>query len=125
MTDSRTKPRHPDIYRETSVAANYLNFALGIWLVFSPFILFTYPHIARINEIPTGALVMLVSLSQNLGPVGRYLSALNLVLGAWMVAAPFVLGYVSSGIPSANSILSGMIIVLIAALGFYTSRPRD
>jgi hypothetical protein len=44
----------------------------------------------------------------------KVLSGINIVLGAWMIIAPFVLGYSANPVAMWNSIIVGAIVLILA-----------
>ena len=96
-----------------------INFLVGLWLIFAPFIL-GYSDIgsATGNDIIVGILVALASgvrLFTNFR--ARWLAWVNVVLGIWLILAPFILGYPATT-PRINDIIVG---IIIAALGAYNA----
>lgn len=49
----------------------------------------------------------------------RWQDQVILLLGVWLFAAPFVLGYASESAPAVNSYTAGLIIALLAAFDLY------
>lgn len=45
--------------------------------------------------------------------------AINLVLGAWLIASPWVLAYAVERVPTTNAVVVGAIIALAAAAALY------
>lgn len=50
------------------------------------------------------------------GAYGEQLSWINVVLGAWMIASPFIYGYAQAGAVAANSIVVGVIVLFLALI---------
>lgn len=94
----------------------WASFVLGLWLAVSPWI-FGYAddlHAATSNAAFVGIALALgshfqVSLDECTA------QWLNLAAGMWLVAAPFALGFGSMGVPSANCIAVGTLVIALAA----------
>lgn len=98
-------------------AASGFNIIAGIWLIIAPFVL-GYANVAAPlwNELIVGALVLVLA-AVRVGNPARYtgLSWANLVLGLWLIAAPFVLQYWGLGRAMWNEIIMGIIVAALAA----------
>lgn len=97
------------------------NVIVGVWLIAAPFVLnFENSDVAQWNHIIVGAAVALMALIRATDPDHRAgISWTNVVLGAWMVAAPFVLGYSGVNEAQTNSIVTGLIIIALGAFSAY------
>jgi hypothetical protein len=85
--------------------------ALGLWLTFSPFML-GYPDptgIAAINSHIFGAVVAVLATAALMRP-RLWEEWVNLALGLWLIAAPFVLGFGADQVAAINHILLGMLV---------------
>lgn len=97
--------------------ASSTNVLLGIWLIIAPFAL-AYFHTASAvwNDIIVGAVIVVaagVRVSAPSNNVG--LSWLNVVLGAWLVIAPFALGNRAITANVWNDVVVGLVVVCLAA----------
>ena len=94
---------------------DWASFTLGLWLALSPWIVGYTEH-----ESATGNAVFLgLALA-----LGCHFEAafdesapewINLAAGLWLVIAPFVLGFGSVPVPTANSIAVGSLVAVLAA----------
>ena len=91
---------------------NWVNIVLGIWVIFSPFLLAMHSSKAMRNNVITGIAVCAFALVR-WGTHRLGLSWLNLILGIWVVISPFVL-FLNSAIMWNNLILG--IIIAASAL---------
>jgi BON domain/SPW repeat len=96
----------------------WINVLLGLWLIASPWVygVFGGGVPAAWNSIIVGVLIALVAAAR-LGSEqasGEPLSWINVVLGAWMIASPFIYGYAQAGPFTANSIVVGVIVLFLA-----------
>ena len=98
------------------------NFLAGAWLVLAPFAL-DYEDLGpgfdgQPNDIVVGIAIAAVALVRMLAPYrGVTIGAVNLALGCWLIAAPFVLGYNAGADATAatwNDIVVGVIVVTLA-----------
>ena len=102
---------------ETATARwqEWASFALGLWLAMSPWICgYDEQHAATANAAFVGVALALAShFEASLDACSA--EWLNLAAGVWLVAAPFVLGYGGLGMPAANAILVGTLVIALAA----------
>ncbi|HZD11622.1 MAG TPA: SPW repeat protein [Candidatus Binatia bacterium] len=97
--------------------ASGLNVLLGIWLLVAPFIL-GYSGVAAglWNDIIVGALVLILAGVRVWKPAhNRWLSWTNVLLGIWLAAAPFILGYSEIAAAMWNDIIVGIAIIVLGA----------
>lgn len=83
--------------------------ALGIWLMFTRIIFGTEGAMANSDHI-VGALVFTISISA-ISEVARPLRALNMPLGAWLIAAPWLLDGASLTASIASVAVGSMLIL--------------
>lgn len=90
------------------------NLAIGGWLVLSAFVpTFSGPRPGQLASGLTGLLIAAISVAAMLR-VEHWKEATNLVLGLWLIAAPFVLGIWTLN-PILNFTLDGGFLVLHSA----------
>jgi hypothetical protein len=93
--------------------ARILSVALGVWLMTAPAIL-DYAGAARTNDRIVGPLVASFALVAIWG-VLHPLRWVNLVLGAWLIVAPWALFY-DALVPTVNSLVVGMLLMLLSTV---------
>lgn len=91
--------------------------AAGMWILASP-LLFDYSvsGAALWNSISIGALVIICGSIREWGDTSKssWASWINFLLGMWLIAAPFMLGFVDFQIGVWNAIISGIAVIGIA-----------
>ena len=92
---------------------DWVALALGAWLFISPFFLsyasLTLP--AAWNSYVVGAAVALLAASALWSPASKVGKWVNLVLGLWLLSAPFALSFYASEAAAAwNHIVLGVLI---------------
>jgi hypothetical protein len=85
--------------------------ALGVWLMFTRLVFGTEPPLAHSDHL-VGALVLTVAVSA-MAEVGRVLRFINVVFGAWLVAAPWLLAG-GSAPASAASVAAGLALIALS-----------
>lgn len=102
--------------------ASGINLAIGIWLIIAPFVLAT-TGAALVNDVAVGIVIAALAAVRIARPAAatKPASWVNAVLGAWLIVAPFALGYISQA-AFWNDILVG-VAVLVFAL-WSASQPR-
>jgi VIT1/CCC1 family predicted Fe2+/Mn2+ transporter len=97
--------------------ASGLNVLLGLWLLVAPFLLgYAEVGAAMWNDVIVGGLVLALAGIRVWKPAqNRWLSWTNLLLGVWLLAAPFILTY--SGVAAAmwNDVIVGIGIAVLGA----------
>jgi hypothetical protein len=118
--------RHRAVLR----AADLATLAGAVWLVCAPYVL-NYTGIGRLDgfwtDTLTGAVIGLVALVRLADPDRAVLVRwASILLGVWLAAAPFLLGYAAGSAPraTANEIAVGVVIALLAGVSvLVTARP--
>lgn len=112
MNDTMNLPQ-----RATHRGVSGMNVVLGLWTIVSPFVLaFSQYAVPMWNNIATGGAVVLCALfrlSNRHRQTGW--SWINVILGAWLIISPFVLGFATMTTPLWNNIIIGALTVIVAA----------
>ncbi len=104
--------------------ASGLNILVGLWLILSPWALaFSTVDAARWNCVIIGLAIAIFAMVRVAAPL-QYegLSWMNFVLGIWLILSPFLLNY--GGIEAAmwNSVIVGLIVLILAAWSAVATR---
>jgi hypothetical protein len=110
-----------DLLDDAIVLPSAINVLIGLWLVFSPFLLDYGPDDPHLSAILAGAaLAFFAYLRAARAARTPLLSWANVVLGAWLVVSGFVLQ--SELIPSVNESLMGGVALVLALASALTRR---
>lgn len=93
---------------------------VGLWLMFSPAVFGTAPPMADSDHL-VGALIITTAVIA-MAEVARPLRFLNVLFGAWLVLAPWLLSGISSPLATLNSVIAGL---LVAALSLPRGRRSE
>ena len=85
---------------------------LGVWLMFTPLVFGTRLAMADSDHI-VGGLAITISIIA-MAEVARPLRFLNLPLGLWLIAAPWLLSGVPSGFATVNSVIAGLALIALS-----------
>jgi hypothetical protein len=101
--------------RDQIKSADALNILAGLWLIIAAFAL-GYADITRAlwNDIILGVAIVAIAAVRVASERLPWLSWIELVLGAWLIAAPFVLGYADVSRPFVNDVIVGAIVVFLS-----------
>ncbi len=89
---------------------------LGVWLVLSPFIgIGVTGDIAAVNSYVVGTAVAFFAFAAISRP-RMWKEFTNLVLGFWLIVAPFTLGFANLLGPTVNQIIVGLLVGGIALM---------
>ena len=89
-----------------------LSIAIGIWLMFTRLAFDTTDTLANSDHV-IGALVVTFSVIA-LAEVVRCVRFINILFGAWLLAAPWLLDGVTTPLAAWNSILCGLALITLA-----------
>jgi hypothetical protein len=98
---------------------DWCSLALGAVILMSPAIAQTveWPYVT-LNAVLVGLLVMLMAW-QELMLLERWEESIELALGLWLAASPWLFGYADQGLPAALHVGLGGAVVALAAVEFY------
>lgn len=85
--------------------------AVGLWLMAAPAVFGTVGRIAHSDHL-VGALVVTVAMTA-LADVGRAVRFINVLFGAWFIAAPWLLGGATTA-SAWNNVLAGAALILLS-----------
>lgn len=107
--------------RAQASTASWLNVLAGAWLIIAPFVLHYTNATTRTNDILIGVIVAVLALFRGAIPSkNTWLSWVNLILGLWLIVAPFILGYANTT-PRWNDVIMGLIVGGLAAWSAYST----
>jgi len=100
---------------EQAKTASGINVVAGVWLILSPYILgFAAISAALASSVITGIIIGVLALIRVYTPkTSAGLSWINLILGVWLIASPFILG-IASMAAIWNSVILGIIVAVMA-----------
>lgn len=96
-------------------------FALGLWLAVSPWLAgYSAVPPATANAAVTGLVLAVVAHFE--ASCELSVEWLTLGSGAWLVIAPFILGFADAAVPAANSVAVGGAVVALAGSSLQLAR---
>lgn len=106
--------------RAIAVVARVVLFFLGVWLILGPFYFRFGTVQSHANEVLIGFFTMVFSMYRIGHSLERsaWVNYLNAVMGAWLVASPFIYGYSGLAGPTTNEIVVGAAMIVLAAISF-------
>ncbi len=101
------------------------NLLLGLWLAISPWVL-SYANEATPawNAHVVGVIIAVAAVAA-LAAFQEWEEWVNILLGAWLVISPYVLGF--SGLSAAlwNQVIVGLLVAVLAAWAVMTNPGRE
>jgi SPW repeat len=103
-------------YAAQARTASGINILLGIWLIVSPWVFDYSGRGPVLNSVYVGALISILAAFR-LATLDRSagLSAINLILGLWTIASPWVCGYSPNVGAVWDNLLLGIAIATLAS----------
>ena len=99
-----------------------LNALLGAWFFWSPWEFGVASTFSAWNSWIVGATITALAMIRWTSPQGsRRLSLLNLTLGGWIIASPWVYAYTFETSRFVNSVCVGVLILILAGFGSFGS----
>jgi SPW repeat-containing protein len=94
-----------------------LNVLAGIWLIIAPFVLGYGDGDPYWNDIVFGAIVAVLGASRGfVAPWARWISAINVLIGAWIFASAFWLD--DTGRAAWNDVIVGAIVFVLGIVAW-------
>src|SRR6185437_2043739 len=104
----------PARYTTQAKTATGINLLLGCWLVASPWIFNYAVTSAGWNSVAVGAVVFIIAVNRLSSLIGAALARVNLVLGLWTIASPWIFGYAAGEPAMWNSVAVGIAVTILA-----------
>lgn len=119
MADGTYAAGHDELQRARWSSAGTV--LAGLWLIIAPLVLnFTGNNAAQYNHIIVGIAVLVLAAIRAFDPDEREgISWMNVILGLWMIVAPYLLGYANVNSARTNSLIAGAVILILAAFSAY------
>jgi peptidoglycan/LPS O-acetylase OafA/YrhL len=113
------------LVRSWAVAVRIILFVLGIWLMLGPFY-FRYGNVqSHTAEAIAGWFTMIFSVYRIGHPsFSAWISWINFVIGAWLIASPFMFKYSGLHGPTINDIAIGVAMIVLAVISYAGSRSQ-
>lgn len=103
----------------TSDWQDSINVLLGLWLVISPWILqFQDSERALANAVIVGGVIVLMSLAAVVS-FRNWEEWIGMVIGAWLVVSPWVLGLAALTMVTWNFVIVGALVLALAGWSLY------
>jgi hypothetical protein len=113
-------------YATQAKTASGINLLLGVWLVASAWIfLYDGSSAGAWNSVAVGALIFVIGLTRVVSLVGPLLARVNVVLGLWTIASPWIFGYAAAEPAMWNSVVVGIVVTLLALWSANATVWRD
>jgi hypothetical protein len=110
--------------RKTARAPSWINMALGMWVLVSPWLLgFTESGGAAANAVVTGLAITMVA-TVAVARSSPSASWGNLLLAIWLFASPWVVGYTEVRSASRNAWFIAVMVTLFAFITLVTASPE-
>jgi hypothetical protein len=94
---------------------DWVNLLLGLWLIAAPFVgVGVSNNLAAANSYVAGVVVAISAIAAITRPY-VWEEWLNLVVGLWLIIAPFILQFSGQAGPMWNQIIVGLVIAVDAA----------
>lgn len=119
MMDETYAAGHDELMRARWASVG--NVLAGLWLIVAPFALnFGSSETAQWNHVIVGAAVLVLAGIRAFDPDEREgISWANAAFGLWMIVSPFVLTYGQVDQAQTSAIVTGLIILALAAISAY------
>jgi hypothetical protein len=92
---------------------DWASWALGLWLVLSPWTLMFWPQTVALENAVIVAVLLLFAEVVTLSAFRLWEEWVNVALGVWLILSPFALG-VTDVHAMTNFIIVGVLVVLLA-----------
>jgi hypothetical protein len=92
-----------------------VNLIFGAWLFASPWVYGFVDGVAGWNAWIMGALIALVAIAA-LAAFAEWEEWINLVLGLWVLVAPWALGFTQNTSAMGNHVVVGIVVAVLAAI---------
>jgi len=110
--------------RTTGRWQDWFNLILGAWLILAPFIgIGVSNDVAAGNSYVSGAVIAIFAIAAIARPQ-MWEEWVNLIAGAWLIVAPFALGFTLQQGPMWNQVVVGLLVVVDAVWAALQTPPQ-
>jgi uncharacterized membrane protein HdeD (DUF308 family) len=103
--------------------ASVLNVLAGIWLIISSWLLaFSSVQAALWDTLLVGIAVLVLAAIRIGVPRATGASWVNVLLGIWLIVAPFALGFTAAARAMNNSIVLGILVIIFGLWAAFANR---
>jgi len=108
-----------------AVAARIVVFVLGVWLMLGPFY-FRFGNVpSHTAEVVAGWFTAVFSIYRIGHPINSaWISWINIVIGGWLIASPFMFKYTDITASTTNDIIIGVVMIVLAVASYMASRAN-
>ena len=99
-----------------------VNILMGLWIATSPWVLgFPGSHYAAMwNALVVGIAIIVLELVDIDWPA-YWEEWLSIALGAWLIASPWMFGFVDNRVGTMSSVASGIIVMVLSASALFSA----
>ena len=104
---------------------DWINLIFGAWLFFSPWLLkYVTLGAASWNSFVFGIAIVVFAVWALFAPK-VWEEWTNLILGLWLIIAPWVLGFSAHALATWNLVVVGVVVAVLSLVALASQRPRS
>jgi hypothetical protein len=103
---------------------DWCDWALGIWLILSPWVLLFEPETTATRNAVTVGFLIVAAEALTLSVFRVWEEWINVALGAWLLVSPWALG-IGSATAKADFVIVGLLVAALALYQVGRERPEE
>ena len=108
-----------------NVRQDLVNLFLGIWAVLTPWLVGHHPAAAVVADYGIVGILITFFACAALIAFRPWQEGINIVLGAWLLVSPWVLGFEANQSVTRYAVLIGVLVIICAALSLLRGRSQN
>jgi hypothetical protein len=108
-----------------NVRQDLVNLYLGIWAVLTPWLVGHHPAAAVVADYGIAGILIVLFACAALIAFRPWQEGVNIVLGAWLLVSPWVLGFEANHSVTPSAVLIGALVIICAALALLGKRSQN
>jgi hypothetical protein len=113
-----------DVMNKRNVRQDLVNLYLGIWAVLTPWLVGHHPGTGVVADyVVVGILISFFAIAALIA-FRPWQEGVNIVLGAWLLVSPWVLGFRANPSLAGSAVLIGILVTICSALALLRKRSQ-
>ena len=111
--------------KKRNMRQDLVNIFLGIWAVLTPWLVGHHPGAAVVADYGIIGILIAFFACAALIAFRPWQEGINIVLGAWLLVSPWVLGFEANQSVTRSAVLIGVLVIICTALALLRKGPQN
>jgi hypothetical protein len=108
-----------------NVRQDLVNLFLGIWAVITPWLIGNHPAAGVVADYGITGILIAFFACAGLIAFRPWQEGINIVLGAWLLVSPWILGFTANSSLRWSAVLIGVLVIICSALSLLRKQSQN